>query len=51
MAKKNDESRVKNVCHYACSTLSYTNIIIIIAVFFLIYHIITNNILQIKNKT
>lgn len=39
--KENDG--VKNFCHYACSNINYTNIILIIIIFLLIYHFLISN--------
>ncbi len=38
-----DQNKLKNACHYACSSMNYTNIIILIVVLILIYHTIVTN--------
>lgn len=38
-----DQMQFKNACHYACSTMNYTNIIILIIIMILIYHTIVTN--------
>lgn len=41
-----DQNKVKNVCHYVCSSINYTNIIILIIVLILTYHVIISNLLK-----
>ncbi len=38
-----DQKQIKNACHYACSSMTYTNIIILIIVIIMIYHMIVTN--------
>jgi hypothetical protein len=35
-----DENNIKNACHFACSNINYTTIIILIVAIIFIYHII-----------
>jgi hypothetical protein len=41
-----DQKKIKNACHYACSSMNYTNIIILIIVIILIYHVVMTNFLK-----
>jgi hypothetical protein len=43
-----NQSGLRDTCHYMCSSLNYTNIIILILVILLIYHFVTS---QMKSNT
>lgn len=38
-----DQSNIRNTCHYMCSSISYTNIIMLIIIILCVYHIIISN--------
>jgi hypothetical protein len=38
-----NQQKVKNACHFACSSINYTNIIVLIITIILIYHFIITN--------
>jgi hypothetical protein len=39
-------AKVKNVCHYACSNMSYLNITVLVIIIILIYHFFVKEFLE-----
>ena len=39
-----EDAKLRNSCHYACSSFSYTKLILIVLIIIFIYHTAINNI-------
>lgn len=44
-----DKMKLRNVCHHACSSMNYMNIIMIVIIFILIYHFFINFFMEKRN--
>lgn len=42
---KKQDNNLKNTCHYVCSNMNYTNIIILIILIISVYHFLVKKIL------
>jgi hypothetical protein len=38
-----NQEKIKNTCHYVCSSINYTNIVILVIFIILVYHMIISN--------
>lgn len=41
-------NKVRDMCHYACSSMNYINVVMIVVILILIYHFITTKLLNSK---